>query len=68
MAKEHINKVKNVQKSGPLGWVFFTAWVGALVFFVQNSDGFGGFLLAILKSIIWPAYVIHSVLGLLNLS
>jgi hypothetical protein len=67
MTKEQFKKVKKVQ-NGPLGWIFFTAWVGALVYFVQHSDGFGGFVLAILKSIVWPAYVIHAVLGLLHLS
>jgi len=67
MAKEHIKRVKNVQK-GPLGWIFFTAWVGALVYFVQHSNGFGGFLLAVLKSLVWPAYVIHAVLGVLHLN
>ncbi len=59
-------KVKVVER-GPTGWIFFTAWVGALVYFVQNSVGFGGFLLAILKSAVWPAYVLHAVLKLLNL-
>ena len=52
---------------GPLGFVFFLAWIGALVYFVQNSVGFGGFVLAILKSFVWPAYVVHAVLGLLHL-
>lgn len=59
--------VKVINDGGPLGFIFFTAWIGALVYFVQQSEGFGGFLLAILKSILWPAYVLHSVLGLLNL-
>ena len=52
---------------GPLGFVFFTAWIGALVYFVQHSDGIGGFILAVLKSFVWPAYVVHAVLGLLRL-
>ncbi len=51
---------------GHWGFVLFMAWVGALVYFVQNSAGFGGFFLAILKSIVWPAYVLHAVLGLLH--
>ncbi len=58
---------KMMKSGGPLGFVFFMAWIGALVYFVQNSVGIGGFLLAILKSIVWPAYVVHAVLGLLHI-
>jgi len=59
--------VKVINKGGPAGFVFFAAWIGALVYFVQASVGFGGFLLAVLKSFIWPAFVVHRVLGLLGL-
>lgn len=59
--------VKVINQGGPAGFVFFTAWIGALVYFIQQAEGFGGFLLAILKSIVWPAYVLHSVLRLLNI-
>jgi hypothetical protein len=63
MAKK--DKVKVINKDGPLGFVFFTAWIGALVYFVQNSVGFWGFVLAVLKSLVWPAFVLHAVLKLL---
>ncbi len=55
------SKVK-VTNEGPMGWIMFTAWVGAIVYFVQQSEGFGGFLLAILKACVWPAYVLWHVL------
>ena len=58
-------KVKNVSDSH-IGYVLFMAWIGALVFFVNLSHGFWGFILAILKSAVWPAYAIHAVLGLLG--
>jgi hypothetical protein len=51
---------------GPLGYVMFVAYIGAAVYFVRLSDGFWGFLLALLKAAVWPAYVMHNVLGLLN--
>jgi hypothetical protein len=63
--KSDAQKVKVVNKAGPLGFVFFTAWIGALVYFVQNSIGFWGFVLAVLKSMVWPAFVLHAVLKLL---
>ena len=62
------DKVKVVNKNkGPLGWVFFTAWVGALFYFQGIAYGFGPSVLAILKACVWPAYVVHAVLGLLNI-
>lgn len=64
MAK--VNKVKVINQ-GPTGYIFFMAWIGALVYFVQQAEGFGEFIVAVLKSLVWPAYVLHSVLGLLNL-
>jgi len=62
------DKVKVVNKNkGPLGFVFFMAWVGALFYFEGIAYGFGPSVLAFLKACVWPAYVIHAVLGLLNI-
>ena len=52
---------------GPMAFVAFTAWVGALVYFVQHSVGFWGFILAVLKSFVWPAFVIHAILQALHI-
>lgn len=59
--------MKNKADSAPIGFVLFLAWVGALIYFVQQSEGFWGFILAILQSIVWPVYVVHAVLGLLQI-
>lgn len=67
MAKQENNFIKVTKENGPMGWVFFTAFVGALVYFVQNSEGFGGFILAILKAIVWPGILLHHVLSQLGL-
>ena len=66
MVKEKISKVKVINQGGPIAFSLLTAWVGALVYFIQHSNGFWGFILAVLKSFVWPAYVLHAVLGLLN--
>ena len=58
------SKVKVVNQ-GPTGYIFFMAWIGALVYFVGQVDGFWNVILAFLKSLVWPAYVIyHSLQGL----
>jgi hypothetical protein len=59
--------VKVINKGGPQGFVLFVAWVGAVVYFVQNSAGFWGFILAVLKACVWPAFVLHRVLQILNI-
>lgn len=66
MAKDSVKKVR-VMNQGPVAFVFFMAWIGALVYFVQRSHGFWGFILAFLKSVVWPAYVLHAVLKLLHI-
>ena len=58
---------KKISHDSSLGFVLFSSWVGALVYFVQNSDGFIGFFVAIFKSIFWPAFVVFETLTRLGL-
>lgn len=60
------DKIKVVQES-PWGWFFFMAYIGAVVYFVQLDPGFWGFILALLKAAVWPAFVIYEMLGLLTI-
>lgn len=60
------NKVKVVNQ-GPSGFVFFMAWIGAVVYFVGRVDGFWNIIVAFLKACIWPAFVSFEVLKLLNI-
>lgn len=56
-----------VNQAGPTAFVWFLAFIGAAVYFVQRSEGFWGFILAILKAAVWPAYLIHRAFELLNI-
>ena len=62
-----IKKVKVVNQAGPAGFVLFLAWIGAVVYFVGQVDGFWNIILAFLKSIIWPAIVTYEVFVRLGL-
>jgi hypothetical protein len=62
MAKEKSKTVKVMNEGGPTGFVFFLAFIGAAVYFVQQSEGFWGFILALLKAAVWPAIVLYQVL------
>ena len=66
MAKDKTVKVIK-QSGGPMGGVYFVTIIGAAVYFVQQSVGFGGFILALLKALVWPAFVVYEVLDILNL-
>lgn len=58
--------VKVVTDSGPLGWIGFTAYLGAVVYFFSIDLTFWGFILALIKAAFWPAFVVFEVLGSLG--
>ncbi len=63
--KDFKNK-KNWQKkqmhgAGP---VYGLGFIGALVYYLNVSHGFGSDLVAILKAFVWPAYLVYHLLGL----
>lgn len=66
MAKD--KTVKVVNKGGPAGGFYFLAFIGAAIYFVSISEGFWGFVLAVLKAMVWPAYLINQVFELLHIS
>lgn len=67
MVKTSNKSVKVINKGGSFGGVYFLTFIGAAVYFVQNSVGFWGFILAVLKACVWPAFVTHRALDLLSI-
>jgi hypothetical protein len=65
--KKDNKTVKVINKNGPVGFAYFLTVIGAAVYFVQHSAGFWGFILAILKAFVWPAFVMHQTLVLMNI-
>jgi hypothetical protein len=51
--------VKVTHQHGPLGFAFFTAYIGAVVYFFNQSPDVGGFFLALIKAIVWPAFIVY---------
>lgn len=66
MLKHDHKSVKVMHDHGPLGFVFFVSFIGAAVYFVQQSSGFWGFVGAIFQAIFWPGFVVYHVLKLLG--
>lgn len=59
--------VKITHDHGPIGSVLFTAYIGAVVYFFQQSPDFWGLVLALLKALVWPAFVLYQVLSILKI-
>jgi hypothetical protein len=57
----------SVINNGGFGGAYFMAMIGAAIYFVQHSVGFWGFILALLKAIVWPAFLIHTSFKLLGI-
>ena len=59
-------KIKVDGGAGQLGFIFFMAYVGEAVYFIDQSSGaFLDVVWALIKAIVWPAFlVIHAMSGL----
>lgn len=66
MSKSDNALVKITHDHGPGGFMFFVAYIGAVIYFFQQSPDFWGFILALLKAIVWPAFVLYGALTALH--
>lgn len=65
--KERTMKVKVIDRAGPGGAFALLAYIGAAIYFVQQSNGgFWEVILALLQAAIWPVYAIFNILTLLG--
>jgi len=51
-----------MRDNGTWGGVYFIAFIGAAVYFVQQAHGFWGGAVGILKALAWPAMLIYQAL------
>jgi hypothetical protein len=66
MSKSDNALVKITHDHGPSGFVLFMAYIGAVVYFFNQQPDFWGFILALIKAIVWPAFLIFHGLQALN--
>ena len=64
----HNNKtVKVINQAGPTGFIYFLAYIGAAIYFIEQSSGsFLDVILGLLQAIVWPVYVVYHVLKLIG--
>ena len=53
--------------NGGAGALYGLGFVGALVYYIQQATTFWEGLLGIFKAMVWPAFLIHKLLGILQM-
>lgn len=61
-------KDRTVINNSSWGGVFLVTYIGAAVYFVQHTQGFWGTIWGLIQALVWPAFVVYHVLGLLNVA
>jgi hypothetical protein len=57
--------VKKWKKGGMRGGgIYFLGFVGALLYYLNISHGFGSSIVALLKAMVWPGFLVYKLLGL----
>lgn len=51
-------------KHGPMGSGYGLGMIGAAVYYLHTTIGFGPSVVAILKAFVWPAFLVYHLLGL----
>lgn len=57
----------NKSSAPPAAGFYFLGFIGSAVHFVDSTVGFGEFLVAVLKALVWPAFLINRVFDLLKI-
>lgn len=63
MSDKNCNSRRNYGNGGD--GVYGLGLIGALVFYIQQADGFWPVILAMLKAIVWPAFAVYDLLKFL---
>lgn len=48
------------------GGGYFLGFIGAAVYYIQTTTGFWNGVVGVLKALVWPAFLIHKLLGFLG--
>lgn len=46
------------------GGIYGIGFIGAVIYYIQTATGFWNGVLGVLKAIVWPAFLVHKLLGL----
>ncbi len=52
---------------GAGGAVYFLGFIGAVIYYWGQAVGFGAYVTAVLKSLVWPAYLVYHLFSFLRM-
>lgn len=58
---------RNKLHGGMSGGVYGLAFLGALVYYLQHATTFMGGVIGFFKALLWPAFLIYTLLGYLKM-
>jgi hypothetical protein len=64
MVKKWKNAKMGGGKQGGVGGAYFLGIIGAAVYYLHTTVGFGSSIVALLKAVVWPAFLVYHLLGL----
>jgi hypothetical protein len=62
---QHVEKVVN--NNGAFGGVYFLAFVGAAIYYLQQASSLWEGIVGLFKAVVWPGFIMYEVLKLLQL-
>jgi hypothetical protein len=60
---KHKKEMKNHCGSCGCGGIYFLGVLGSAIFYIQHATSFWNGVLGVLKSFIWPVFLVHKLLG-----
>jgi len=61
--KKFWNKKEKGMKCGGCGGIYFFGFLGAAIYYIQQSTTFWQGVLGFLKAIVWPVFLVYKLLG-----
>lgn len=50
------------------GWIWFLGFIGAIIYYWQLANGFGEYVVGVLKAFVWPAYMVYDLFKFLGVN
>ncbi|ASB48044.1 hypothetical protein [Alkalitalea saponilacus] len=60
------SKAKRIEKEAPTGLIYIFGWIGAVIYYISVATTFWGGVLGVLKSFVWPAFLVYHALKALG--
>jgi hypothetical protein len=62
-SKKEKKKIYPVKQSPGGGFIWFLGFIGAFIYYLQQADTFVAGVVAFLKALAWPAFLVYKLLG-----